>query len=165
MDVSRVESCGDRIRQDCLKSLHDNMGNAFPITSPPRQSESRAIIYLEPKGIFGKLEIEPHQSAVPSALSGLVSGCIFQAKLKGVSEKLRSFRGGCCLILYGIAILCSFGSMNILLIVFSSLCNEWIGGQGMTSYIMFDLMPLLPFSVFSIPFQSHFSWAFLRRAY
>lgn len=98
MDVSRVESCGDRIRQDCLKSLHDNMGNAFPITSPPRQSESRAIIYLEPKGIFGKLEIEPHQSAVPSALSGLVSGCIFQAKLKGVSEKLRSFRGGCCLI-------------------------------------------------------------------
>eukprot|EP00804_Cyclotella_cryptica_P017407 CCRYP_016642-RB/>CCRYP_016642-RB protein AED:0.03 eAED:0.03 QI:690/1/1/1/0/0.5/2/843/85 len=70
------------------------MGNTFPITSPPTPSQSRAIVYIEPKGIFGELVLGPQQNSLPLALSGRVPACVYEGAMTCISERLRSFRGG-----------------------------------------------------------------------
>lgn len=70
------------------------MGNNFPITSVPRPTESRAIIYIEPKGVLGKLTVRRDSvEIVPSALDGTVPACVFGAALDRISDRCSSFRG------------------------------------------------------------------------
>jgi len=73
------------------------MGNNFPITSPPTPSQSRAIIYIEPKGVFGELMLGPQQNSLPLALSGRVPACVYEGAIAEISERLRSFRGMFCM--------------------------------------------------------------------
>lgn len=69
------------------------MGNSFPITSIPKPTESRAIIYIRIRGVLGTLAVEQSQSEIPSVLNGTVPACVFGVVLSGISERCRSFRG------------------------------------------------------------------------
>jgi hypothetical protein len=77
-----------------VENKNQTMGNSIPITSVPRPTDSRAIIYIEPRGILGKLAVRrDSDEIVPSALDGTVPVCIFGSALDRIAERCRSFRG------------------------------------------------------------------------
>ena len=69
------------------------MGNSFPITSVPKPTESRAVIYIEPNGLLGKLRVEHNENEVPFALNETVPTCVYVAAVVAIAERCNSFRG------------------------------------------------------------------------
>eukprot|EP00956_Cyclotella_meneghiniana_P038886 scaffold161696_cov70-Cyclotella_meneghiniana.AAC.2 len=69
------------------------MGNTLPITSVPKPTESRAIIYIYSMGMLGKLQVEKDgNETVPSSLDGSVPDCVFKVAMDSISERCRAFR-------------------------------------------------------------------------
>eukprot|EP00970_Alexandrium_tamarense_P006391 scaffold1094_cov185-Alexandrium_tamarense.AAC.11 len=87
----------DDSRYSPPQQLKVAMGNTFPITSPPRPSPTRAILYIELRGCLGTLSIAGtgtetgDTSYVPTALNGNVPSCVFRASLDKVSDVLDNF--------------------------------------------------------------------------
>lgn len=69
------------------------MGNSFPITSVPKPTESRAVIYIEPNGLLGKLTVKQNENGLPFALAGTVPVSVYGAAVVAIAERCRSFRG------------------------------------------------------------------------
>ena len=109
------------------------MGNTLPITSVPKPTESRAIIYIYSMGMLGTLQVEKDGIAtVPSSLDGSVPDCVFGAAVDSISERCCSFRGEFCFsIVTETEIANTPYDLNLALIHLLSLVLLPTGGLGM----------------------------------
>lgn len=69
------------------------MGNTIPLSSPPKPSPSRAVIYMEPQNISGKIKIVSSTEDLPPALDGTVPSSVFEEMVTSIVHLLDTFRG------------------------------------------------------------------------
>eukprot|EP00581_Thalassiosira_minuscula_P007479 CAMPEP_0183710540 /NCGR_PEP_ID=MMETSP0737-20130205/6250_1 /TAXON_ID=385413 /ORGANISM="Thalassiosira miniscula, Strain CCMP1093" /LENGTH=220 /DNA_ID=CAMNT_0025938833 /DNA_START=47 /DNA_END=709 /DNA_ORIENTATION=+ len=81
------------------------MGNTLPITSPPKPSSSRAVIFMVPRGIrsylkepwrrpVGLLRIIGSTDEIPPALDGVVPIEEYKEKINAVADRASNYKGG-----------------------------------------------------------------------
>ena len=79
------------------------MGNSLPISSPPKPSPSRAVIFMEPQCVrsyfrepwrrpVGKLQIIGSTDEVPPALDGVVPEDEYREMMSSVADQAASYR-------------------------------------------------------------------------
>ena len=80
------------------------MGNTLPISSPPKPSASRAVIFMEPQCLrsylrepwrrpVGLLQVVGTADELPPALDGVVELDVYQEMVKSVAAKAGNYRG------------------------------------------------------------------------
>ena len=80
------------------------MGNTLPISTPPKPSSTRAVIFMEPQCIrsylrepwrrpAGELQIIGSTDELPCALDGVVPLDVYKDMLSSVADRIANFRG------------------------------------------------------------------------
>lgn len=131
------------------------MGNSLPISSPPKPSPSRAVIFMEPQCVrsyfrepwrrpVGKLQIIGSTDEVPPALDGVVPVDEYREMMISVADQAASYRGG--LIHIGVAI---FQGCLFLVIFLGFILSRYMNGRTFLNPITLGVLGTLQFGVLS----------------
>mmetsp|Transcript_4250 Transcript_4250/g.9480 ORF Transcript_4250/g.9480 Transcript_4250/m.9480 type:complete len:209 (-) Transcript_4250:391-1017(-) len=69
------------------------MGNTLPISSPPKPTPSRAVLYMIPESMCGKTRIL-NSDELPPALDGTVPPSMFGEIIRSMDDRLDNFKAG-----------------------------------------------------------------------
>ncbi|KAL7542841.1 hypothetical protein ACHAXR_012150 [Thalassiosira sp. AJA248-18] len=131
------------------------MGNTLPITSPPKPSSTRHVIFMEPQCVrsylrepwrrpVGELRMLESTNDLPPALDGVVPLDDYRDMMSSVADHVANFRGGRVHIGVGL-----FQACMLLGIVLGFFLSRYILGKNFFNPITLGVLLVLEFGVLS----------------